>query len=47
MEPHFWDDRKKSQAVFDELNTLKKNDQAVSQLKKEIEDNIEMIQLLK
>ena len=47
MDPHFWDDRKKSQAVFDELNALKKSEESVLQLKQEIEDNIEMIQLLK
>lgn len=47
MLPNFWDDRKKSQAVFDELNTLKRNYEAVTNLKDEIESNMEMIQLLK
>ena len=47
MLSNFWDDRKKSQAVFDELNTLKRNYEAVTNLKDEIESNMEMIQLLK
>ena len=37
MLPNFWDDRKKCQAVFDELNTLKRNYEAVTNLKDEID----------
>ena len=45
--PNFWNDRKKSQAIFDELNSLKKTVEQVESLKKEILEHIEMLELIK
>ena len=45
-EPSFWQDRKKSAEIIDKCNELKKELQDVSDLKKEINEKIEICNLL-
>ena len=46
-EPNFWDDKKKSEEIIKELNTLKSKYESISKLKNHIEDNINMLDSLK
>ena len=46
-EPGFWDDKKRSEEVIKELNTLKNKYDSISNIKKRIEDNLSMIDNLK
>lgn len=45
--PDFWNDRKRSQSVINELNGLRRDYESVSKLKDEIEGNTEMLDELK
>lgn len=44
---HFWDDKKQSTKVVEELNLLKNKNKKVITLKQKINDNFEMLSLLK
>ena len=45
--PNFWDDKKNSEKVINELNTLKDTLEKVSKIRQNIQDTREMISLLK
>ena len=47
LEPNFWNDKKKSENIINELNNLKNNLNNVKEIKTKINNNIEMINLLK
>ena len=47
LEPNFWNDKKKSENIINELNNLKNNLNNVKDIKTKINNNIEMINLLK
>lgn len=46
-EPNFWLDKRKSEEIISELNNLKKELEEMKNLKEKIENNIELIDLLK
>lgn len=46
-EPNFWLDKRKSEEIISELNTLKKELEEMNSLKNKIENNIELLNLLK
>ena len=46
-EPDFWNDKKNSEKIISELNTLKTSLTSVENLKKQINDNLETLELLK
>ena len=46
-EPNFWNDKKNSEKIISELNTLKTSLTSVENLKKQINDNLETLELLK
>ena len=46
-EPDFWNDKKNSEKIISELNTLKTSLISVENLKKQINDNLETLELLK
>lgn len=46
-EPNFWNDKKNSEKIISELNTLKSSITSVENLKKRINDNLETLELLK
>ena len=46
-EPNFWDDKKKSESIIKELNALKNKYERISNLKKHIESNIDILNSLK
>ena len=46
-EPDFWNDKKNSEKIIFELNTLKTSLTSVENLKKQINDNLETLELLK
>lgn len=46
-EPNFWNDKKESEKIISELNLLKKSIEDVSNLKNKIENNLEIIDMLK
>lgn len=46
-EPNFWNDKKNSEKIIFELNTLKMSLNSVENLKKQINDNLETLELLK
>lgn len=47
LEPNFWNDKKKSENIINELNNLKNSLNNVEEIKTKINNNIEMINLLK
>lgn len=44
---HFWDDKKNSAKVFEELNSLKNKKNKVITIKEKIQNNLEILQILK
>ena len=46
-EPNFWDDKRLSESVINELNSLKNTVSGVSELKNKINSNLELINILK
>ena len=46
-EPNFWDDKKKSESIIKELNTLKNKYERTSNLKNHIESNLDILNSLK
>lgn len=46
LDSNFWNDKKKSEEVINELNSLKKQIDSFSQLKDKIKSNIELLQLI-
>ncbi|MBP3461439.1 MAG: peptide chain release factor 2 [Bacilli bacterium] len=46
-EPNFWNDKKNSEKIIDELNTIKNNLNNVKNLRTKIKDNIDIIKSLK
>lgn len=47
QEPNFWNDKKKSESIINELNSLKKLLEDVENLKTKITSNLELIEILK
>lgn len=47
LQPDFWNDKKKSEAIIQELNTLKNQIEKVSQLKARITSSLELLNTLK
>ena len=47
QDAHFWDNKKQSEQIINEANTLKNQLSEVTELKKKIEANIELLELLK
>jgi len=45
--PNFWDDKKKSESIINELNSLKKIINDIENLKNKINSNLELINILK
>ena len=47
QEPNFWNDKKTSESIINELNSLKKVLEDVENLKTKITSNLELIEILK
>ena len=44
--PNFWDDKKNSERVIQELNSLKNQLDSITSLKNDLENDLEMISML-
>ena len=44
---HFWDDKKNSTKIVEELNLLKNKQKKIIDIKNKIDENLDMLELLK